>query len=83
MRCSRCMGTGKIMGLGMIYKDCDCDDGQILEASEIKSSSIAKPVTIDKRSKAYKEAIDNIMQAHDISREEAVVVFESEFDKIA
>jgi hypothetical protein len=73
------MGTGKIMGLGMIYKDCECDDGEVRDSVV----AIAKPVTIDKRSKAYKEAIDNIMQTHDISKEEAVTVFESEFDKIA
>lgn len=83
MRCSRCTGTGRIMGLGMIFKDCDCDDGEVRDISVSSRSTAAKPVTIDKRSKAYKEAIDNIMQTHDISKEEAVVVFESEFDKIA
>lgn len=62
------------MGSGMIFKDCDCDDGQ---------TPIIKPVPIDKRSKAYREAIDNIMAADDVSREEAVKMFESAFDKIA
>jgi hypothetical protein len=61
------------MGSGMIFKDCDCDDGQAYEV---------KPVSIDKRSKAYREAIEKIMATGDVSREEAMKVFETEFDKI-
>ena len=70
MRCTKCNGTKRIMGMGMIYKDCDCTD-------------IPKAVTLDRRSKAYKEAIDKIMQTNDCSREDAIDVFDSEFDKIA
>ncbi len=74
MRCSKCQGSGTVMGNGMMYHDCDCDDGQEPEA---------KPVQINKRSKAYREAIEKIMASGDVTREEAVKVFESEFDKIA
>ena len=74
MRCTRCYGTGRIMGNGMIYEDCNCNEGI---AREIK------PVSIDKRSASYREAIKKIMDSNDISREEAVKVFETEFEKIA
>jgi len=67
-RCLKCNGTKKFRGMGMIFRDCDCTK---------------EPVTIDKRSKAYREAIDKIMTANDCDRDEAVSVFESEFDKIA
>ena len=74
MRCSKCQGSGTVMGNGMIFRDCDCDAGE---------TRPVQPVQIDKRSKAYREAIEKIMASGDVSREEAVKVFESEFDKIA
>lgn len=75
MRCSKCQGSGTVMGNGMMYHDCDCDDGQMPDP---------KPVPkINRRSKEYKDAIYNIMAASECTREEAVKVFESEFDKIA
>ena len=75
MICKVCYGSEKILGNGMMFTECPyCEDGKPLQK---------KPVTIDKRSKSYKEAIEKIVQAEDCSREEAVVMFESEFDKIA
>lgn len=75
MRCSKCQGSGTIMGSGMMFHDCDCDNGHIPDP---------KPTPkVNRRSKEYKEAIENIMQSGDCSREEAVKVFDSEFDKIA
>lgn len=74
MRCSKCQGSGQIMGNGMMFHDCDCDDGQ---------EHAPKVVTINRRSKEYRDAIDKIMKSGDCSREDAVKVFESEFDKIA
>ncbi len=74
MLCSKCYGSGTIMGNGMIYHDCNCDDS---------ATSNKAPIIIDKRSKAYREAIDKLMITNDIDREEAVKAFESEFDKIA
>ena len=69
MLCRKCYGSGRVMGNGMIYQDCDCE------------TYIHKPV-IDRRSKVYRESIDNIMKASDISRDEAVKIFDSEFEKI-
>ena len=82
MRCLRCQGSGKLMGNGMISEDCDCDDGHVYEDKEpvVKEP---EPMKINRRSKAYKEAIENIMAASECTRQEAVKVFESEFDKIA
>ena len=74
MLCRKCYGSGRIMGNGMIYHACDCKD--VLAA-------VKEPITIDKRSKAYREAIEKLMVTHDIDRDEAAKVFESEFDKIA
>ena len=74
MRCSKCQGSGTVMGNGMIFRDCDCDDGVAREV---------KPVSIDKRSASYREAIKKIMESNEVSREEAVKVFEDEFEKIA
>lgn len=74
MRCSKCQGSGEIMGNGMMFKQCDCDDGRVREV---------QPIQIDKRSKAYREAITRLMETSDCTREEAVIMFESEFNKIA
>lgn len=71
MLCSKCQGTGQYMGNGMIYLDCDCDE-------PIKELRV-----IDRKSKAYREAILNIMKETESTREQAIKVFESEFDKIA
>lgn len=82
MRCKRCHGSGRIMGNGMIYGNCNCDNGQ--EICEVPSIGMeSKPVQIDKRSKAYREAITRLMKNGDLNREEATKIFESEFDKIA
>jgi len=73
MRCKLCNGSGKKNGMGMMMVDCDCETG---DESDV-------PVRIDKRSKAYKEAVDKIMNLYDVSREEAAKTFEEEFSKIA
>lgn len=64
------------MGLGMIYQDCKCDDIEEKRASH-------EPVQIDKRSKAYRDAIHKIMQENEVTRDEATELFEQEFYKIA
>ncbi len=76
MRCSKCYGSGKIMGNGMIYENCDCDRLSVTITDKPKA-------VIDKRSKEYKEAIGKIMISNDIDRDGAAKVFESEFHKIA
>jgi DnaJ-class molecular chaperone len=69
-RCPACVGSGKVMGGGMMMTECDeCDGrGKIYEKSE--------PV-IDKDSKEYKNAITNIKKLGDnISDEQADQMFE-------
>lgn len=75
MVCRKCYGTGRFMGNGMIYEDCECED--------METVSEHKPIQIDKRSKAYREAINKLMISNEVGREEATKMFESEFDKIA
>lgn len=77
-RCPVCVGGGEIMGGGMIMKDCpNCDGYGTLD--------ITKPVTVvvaDKRSKSYRDAITKIMDLHKVDRDEAVKIFDEEFDKL-
>lgn len=82
MRCLKCQGSGTILGNGMIHQDCDCDNGIAIEETNVEPKE-PEPAKINRRTKAYKEAIDNIMSASECTREEAVKMFESEFDKIA
>jgi DnaJ-class molecular chaperone len=51
-RCIPCGGSGIVMGSGMINKDCEyCyGSGKVIDESKIK-------VTLDKKSKHYKQAI--------------------------
>lgn len=72
MLCAKCYGSGTILGLGMIHEDCDCDNGVKHE-----------PVQVDKKSKAYREAIARIMTTSKVSREVAAKMFDDEYDKIA
>jgi hypothetical protein len=75
MLCSKCYGSGRIMGQGMVYKKCSCQYEEEKDAP--------KPVQIDKRSKAYREAISKIMQENKMDKDEAAKLFEEEFYKIA
>ncbi len=75
-RCNRCVGSGFIMGGGMTHLDCvDCKGtGKIIEPDK---------VVLDKRSKSYRDAIDNIMALNpDYTREDAAKVFDAEFEKL-
>lgn len=69
MRCRRCQDTGMYLDFGMMQADCDCKD--------------EKPVTPQRESKAYKEAISKIMKSSKVGRDEATKIFETEFSKIA
>lgn len=72
MRCTKCQGSKRIMGGGMIYRECDC----------VLQESIPINVPIDKRSKEYKESITKIMKLYDCTRQEAADLFEEEYNKI-
>lgn len=79
MLCQKCFGSGTVMGLGMMYEDCFCDDLQIIE----KKNDTVRPIQIDKKSASYREAIKKIMSENNISKIEASSLFESEFNKLA
>lgn len=85
MFCTSCAGMGEIRGNGMLMEDCRiCSgEGQIDDKSPEKSEISEKScIPIDKRSKAYKEAISDIMALNpDITRDEAVKMFNSAYDK--
>jgi DnaJ-class molecular chaperone len=77
-RCKVCTGSGRVMGGGMIMKDCDhCNGyGTVNEQSQ-------PVIKIDKESKGYKEAINSI-KALDSSMtdDQAKDIFEKEFAKL-
>lgn len=75
MFCSRCGGTGELYGNGMIKIDCStCNGDGAYEPKEKK---------IDRKSKAYKDAIKEIMALNPATtREEAVKLFEDTYDKV-
>ncbi|CEG60941.1 hypothetical protein [Legionella micdadei] len=82
MLCYRCKGTGKYFGNGMIQTDCDKCDGYGNSWSENDSDNLSHR-SIDKRSKAYKDAIKDIMKLDPkISRQEAEKMFQKTYDKI-
>ncbi len=80
-RCSTCVGSGEIMGGGMMMMDCPrCEGvGKIFDDAGDK-----KPVKveIDRRSKSYKESIAKIMASEDVDRDRAVEIFDEEFAKL-
>lgn len=76
--CVRCTGTGRIMGGGMIYKDCHLCHG----SGKLKPEPKKLAVVVDKRSKTYKDAIAKIMEASDVSKDEAARIFDEEFEKL-
>lgn len=83
IRCKRCVGSGEIMGGGMMMMDCVACDGTG-EVSDIVKPEVA-PVTvavIDRRGKTYKEAVMKIMDLHRCSKDEAVQIFDEEFSKL-
>jgi DnaJ-class molecular chaperone len=79
MFCSRCGGTGELYGNGMVRIDCSTCDGY----GSYEEKEVVKPVRIDKKSKAYKDAIKEIMALNpETTREEAVKLFEETYNKV-
>jgi hypothetical protein len=77
-KCCRCGGSGLYMGNGMIMTECNlCVDDEYPVKKELPSLD-----KIDRRSKSYNNAINDIMKASSISRNEAVKVFDETYDKI-
>jgi RecJ-like exonuclease len=83
VRCNRCVGTGEIMGGGMMMQDCvACDGSGKIDDSPVPDDTYVSRETIDRRSKTYKEAINGIMDLHSCDKEEAVRIFDDEFSKL-
>ena len=83
MLCIRCGGTGRYLGNGMMMADCNlCDDGQYLPEKSEKSEKSEKNPKINRKSASYKKAIKDIMLLNqEISRDEAVKMFDSAYNK--
>jgi hypothetical protein len=79
MFCARCAGTGEIMGNGMIALKCSKCSGSGKYTEEINKES---QVVLDKRSKAYKDAIKEIKAVNpNVSEQMAVKLFDDAFNK--
>lgn len=80
--CAACKGSGKKMGLGMIYQDCDvCDgDGKVKNRTIVVKSKGDN--SLDRRSADYQNAIKNIMSSSDCDRQTAIKTFDEEFTKL-
>lgn len=79
MFCDKCAGAGEILGNGMIKIECSKCNGE----GSYELEEISKKKRIDKKSKAYKDAIKEIMALNsNINREEAVKLFEKTYDQL-
>ncbi len=79
MICTRCAGSGLKRTNGNMFEDCkDCN-----KTGKIADKAIKTVTVIDKRSKEYKTAINEIMALNDkISRDEAVKIFDETVDNV-
>lgn len=76
--CIRCGGTGQYLGTGMMLQDCYCD---IDEQPTVKKSVALE--SIDRRSKSYRDAIDNLMKLNPkLTRDGAVKLFNETYDRV-
>ena len=78
VRCNTCVGSGRVMGGGMMQQDCDDCDGRgkifIDEPKDFK---------IDKNSNHYKKAIKRIKALNkDLSDKDAEEIFDKELKEI-
>ncbi len=81
--CYRCGGSKKFMGNGMVMMTCyHCDEQGRELAEEKKPELVNGAPPIDRRSQSYKKAILDIMELNPlISRDEAVKIFDTEYQK--
>ena len=75
-RCKTCVGSGKVMGGGMLLSDCDDCDG-------VGKIYTKEPVEIVTSSPRYQEALDKIKALDkNITDEEAKDIFNKELERI-
>jgi hypothetical protein len=73
--CIRCNGNGKYLGNGMMMTNCElCENTR--NNDSIKAPELDK---IDRRSKDYRDAINDIMKESNLSRKEATQIFEEAY----
>lgn len=83
MRCTKCAGMGHYMGNGMILTSCHvCDGiGLLPEAKNDDAPiNVVEMTFIDKRSKAYKDSIKDMLAANpSMTRDDAVKLFDNAY----
>lgn len=86
-KCPVCSGSGKAMGGGMLPTDCDAcvsgfvnPDGSKPEAKAKPKPSIAQKM--DKRSKQYKDAVQNMCKETGCTEDTARKMIDEEMDKL-
>ncbi len=76
IRCKACVGSGKVMGGGMMMADCDECDG-------VGKIYVEEPFKMDKESPHYKAAIDNIKALDtSLSDKDAEAIFNKELENL-
>lgn len=81
IKCIRCNDTKKYLGTGYMVTDCDAcaheDAGKDLY--EVRPD--LKDMVIDKRSRSYRKAIEDIMSAANVSKMDAEAMFAKEINR--
>jgi hypothetical protein len=78
--CIKCGGSGLYMGQGMILDTCKCDDVRPINIAPKNNVAVAID-KIDKRSKSYKSAINDLMQSSNLNRDDAIKLFDETYNK--
>lgn len=81
IKCIRCNDTKRYLGTGYIVIDCDACAHKEADKSLSDTSLDAKDVAIDKRSRSYRKAIEDIMSAANVSKMEAEAMFAKEINR--
>jgi hypothetical protein len=84
--CIRCGGTKKYLGNGFVITDCElCKSSSISTTNAYNSNSNSNQdlSKIDRRSSAYKKAINDLLAINtDMSRKDAVKLFDDTYNKV-
>lgn len=82
MICLRCSGSGQVLGNGLIIDDCkNCrGSGYVNDTINSTTNLSTCDIRIDKRSKAYRDAIKDLQKSSpELSLEQANKLFEKTF----
>ena len=81
IKCIRCNDTKKYLGTGYIVIDCDACIHEEASSALHDMKLDTKDVVIDKRSRSYRKAIEDIMIAANVSKTDAEAMFAKEINK--